>query len=175
MKILEEIRKSNNKPKELVLSLSNIVKKDKSLLKQFEVCLKAGNTAEKGICMEVLEFVSQEKPEFARPYIEVVIKYLADPAPKVKWEAARVIGNISSRFPAETLKAVPNLIKNTGDKGTVVRWSAAYALSEILKSNKTVRSKLLPQVESLLKNEKSNGVKNVYLKALKIISKEVSR
>lgn len=175
MNLLEEIRKSNKKPKELVLFLSSAVKKNKSLLNPFETLLKTGNVAERGICMEVLEFVSQEKPEYAKSYVAVVISYLTDPAPKVKWEAARVIGNIALKFPEEALKAVPNLIKNTGDKGTVVRWSAAYALSEILKNNKPARAKLLPQVEAALKKEKSNGVKNVYLKALKTISKEVSR
>lgn len=65
----------------------------------------------------------------------------------------------------------PISFKHTKDKSTVVRWCAAYALTEIIKSNPKIRKELVPKIEDLLKNEKNNGVRNVYLKALKTISK----
>jgi hypothetical protein len=48
---------------------------------------------------------------------------------------------------------------------------AAFALSEIIKNNPSVREELVPKIEGIVKSEKNNGVKNVYLKALKTISK----
>lgn len=60
---------------------------------------------------------------------------------------------------------------NTKDKSTVVRWCAAFALSEIIKYNPKVRNELALKIEELIKSEKNNGVKNVYLKAQRTISK----
>jgi len=76
------------------------------------------------------------------------------------------------KFSNETEKAIAGLLENTKDKGTVVRWSAAFALGEIAKNNPETRKQLIPIFEKLIKNEKNNGVKNVYLKALKLIKKE---
>ncbi len=55
------------------------------------------------------------------------------------------------------------------DKGTVVRWSVAFALGEIVKSNQKMAKKLLPRINELAERETNNGVKNVYLKVLKAI------
>jgi hypothetical protein len=61
---------------------------------------------------------------------------------------------------------------NTKDESTVVRWCAAYALSEIVKNNSKIRGTLIPKIEEIVKNEKNSGVKNVYLKALKAIERK---
>lgn len=172
MTLLEEIKKSNKKPKELLVYLSSLVKKDKSILKSFSDCLKNGNDVERGICMETLEYISKDAPEIAEPHVETVINFLNDKAPRVKWEAARVIANISSKCPEKAVKAVDNLLKNTTDKGTVVRWSSAFAIGEIAKNNKSKQKELIKTIENLAKKEQNNGVKNVYLKALKVISKQ---
>lgn len=171
MKLLDEIRKSDKKPKELLISLSEKVKKDSSLLNDFSLCLKSGTSVEKGICMEVLEYTSQEKPELVITYIDDVIIYLNYDAPRVKWEAARVVANLASKYPEKAKKAVDALMLNTKDKGTVVRWSAAFALGEIAKHNKSVQQDLIKKIERLVVKEQNNGVKNVYLKALKVIKK----
>lgn len=171
MKLLDEIRTSDKKPKELLIFLSEKVKTDKSMLSDFSKCLKEGTSVEKGICMEILEYVSQEKPELAIPHIDDVIMYLNYEAPRVKWEAARVIANIASNYPEKMVKAIDKLIINTKDKGTVVRWSAAFALGEIAKHNNNVQSELINRMKYLIKKEQNNGVKNIYLKALKMINK----
>lgn len=169
MKLLDEIRNSNKKPKELLTYLSEKVKKDKNLLNDFSECLKNGSPVEKGICMEVLEFVSQEKPELVIPYIDEVIIYLNYAAPRVKWESARVIGNLAVKYPEKAAYAIDKLMINTKDKGTVVRWATAFALGEIVKHNKNVQKELVKKIEDIVKKEQNNGVKNVYLKALKMI------
>ncbi len=76
-----------------------------------------------------MEYASQNNPERIVPYLDFVIRHLEDEQPRVKWESARIIGNLSGKFSDRTQKAIPNLLKSTDDKGTVVRWSAAFALS----------------------------------------------
>jgi hypothetical protein len=60
---------------------------------------------------------------------------------------------------------------NTKDDSTVVRWCAAYALTEIAKSNLRTRAELVPVFNGYVEKEKNNGVRNVYVKTLKVIEK----
>lgn len=170
-KLIEEIRSSNLKPKELLEHLSKRVLQDKSFLQDFAVCMEVGTTAEKGTCMEVLEYASKEKPAEAKAHLETVIRFLGDQAPRVKWEAARVIGNVAKDFPSEAFKAVDGLLANANDKGTVVRWSTAFALGEIFKHNPKAKNSLKEKIEAVLKKETNNGVKKVYEKALAEVEK----
>jgi len=169
MRLLDEIRKTNKKPKELLVYVSEKVKKDSGLLDNFSESIKNASPVEKGVCMEVLEYVSQIKPEIVIHLIDEIIYYLDYDAPRVKWEVARVIANLSSKYPEKTVKAIDKLMINTKDKGTVVRWATAFALSEIAKYNKGIQSELAKKFEILVKKEQNNGVKNVYIKAFKMI------
>jgi len=171
MNLLDEIRKSNKKPKELLVYLSEKVKKDKKLLSDFSDCLKNAKTAEKGTLMETLEYASEDNPELVISHLNEVINHLGFDAPRVKWEAARVIANLSEKYPDKAAQAIDKLLINTKDKGTVVRWSTALAIGEIAKFNKNKQKSLVSIIENLVKKEQNNGVKNVYLKALKIINK----
>jgi len=171
MKIIEEIRNWKGKPKELVAFLAKSVKDDKKLFAQLIECLKTGSVVDKGICGEVMKYVTRDNPEFALPYINTIIEYINDEAPKVKWGTAEVMGNVAQRFPEKVSKAVPKLLINTKDSGTVTRWCAAYALTEIAKTNLKLQKELIPKFTEILKREKNNGVRNVYLKALKITNK----
>ncbi|HEX7320323.1 MAG TPA: hypothetical protein VF399_08200 [bacterium] len=168
---IEKILKSNKKPKEIVTLLAQALNNDKTLVNELIGCFKAGSTADKGNCIEALEYVTQQDPEFAENCLDFVIESLTDKAPRVKWEASRIIGNVAKRFPKEVSKAIPKLLENTMDKGTVVRWSAAFALTEIAKSNLGLQKELVNKFVEILAKETNNGVKNVYLKALKFIDK----
>jgi len=42
-------------------------------------------------------------------------------------------------------------LKNAKDKVTVVRWSVAFALGEIAKSNSNIQKTLLPKMKELVK------------------------
>jgi len=117
--------------------------------------------------VEALEFVTQTNPGAAGPYLAIVIERLSDRAPRVSWEAARVIANVASAFPVEAEAAIPGLLQNTQDEGTVVRWSAAFALAEIAMYVPSRRADLLQEMKALSEKEENNGVKNIYLKALK--------
>ena len=89
----------------------------------------------------------------------------------MKWGIPETIGNLAEKHPKKVEKAIPYLILNTGDKSTVVRWCAAYALSNIAIYNLDKREELVEKIQSIIVEEKNNGVKNVYLKALKQIEK----
>ncbi len=172
MPIIEEILKSEKKAKEIVNLLSENLKKDDKLIAELIQCFEKGSTTEKGNCMEAIEYVTKEKPEFAESCLDFVIEHLNDKAPRVRWEAARIIGNTAQRFPDKIREAIPKLLENTEDKGTVVRWSAAFALTEIAKNIPEVREELNIQFEEIVERESNKGVKNVYLKYLKNIQKK---
>ncbi len=171
MSTVEEILKSGSKPKEKVNLLAKEVKENRisvrELIEYFGLC----SISEKGSCMEAMEVVSRENPEILLPHIDFIIEQISSKAPRVKWETARVVANISQKYPKEAAKAVPKLLVNTNDKGTVVRWSAAFALTQIAKSNPELRKELLPKFKEIAEKEENNGVKNIYSKAIKKFEK----
>ncbi len=171
MSKIKEILQSKIKPKEKISLLAKEIKKDKKFIGEIVGYFESASAGEQGHLIESLEYASQDKPEIIAPYADFVLAHLGDEAPRVKWEAARIIANLSGKFSNKTQKAIPGLLKNTEDKGTVVRWSAAFALCEIAKNNLKAAKALLPKMKKLAKKETNNGVKNVYIKALKAIEK----
>jgi hypothetical protein len=69
------------------------------------------------------------------------------------------------------LSKIPKLLKNVKEDSTVIRWCAAYALTEIIKNNPKTRKQLIPLFEEISKTEQNNGVQNVYQKVLKLLDK----
>lgn len=169
---IEEILQSNSKPKEKITLLAKEIKKDKKFIGEVVGYFESATTGDQGHLIESLEYASQDNPELVVPHLDFVIGHLGDDSPRIKWECARIIANLASKFSDKTEKAIPLLLKNTKDKGTVVRWSVAFALGEIVKNNFKVEKILLPKIKELVKKESNNGVKNVYLKALKVIEKK---
>jgi HEAT repeat protein len=92
---------------------------------------------------------------------------LTDKAPRVKWESARVIANTAHLFPDELTGAIVNLLANTEHKGTVVRWSAAQALSKIVSLNTTHNSQLVPALKTVSAMEEKPSIQKIYTTALK--------
>jgi HEAT repeat protein len=167
MVTIDEILKSKKKTKEIVTLLAEKLKSDKGLVVNLIRCFKNGSVAEKGNCIEAIEYITKEDPEFAENCLGFVIENINNEAPRVKWETARIIGNVAQRFPDKIKKTVPKLLENTKDKGTVVRWSAAFALTEIAKSNPELQKELTTKFNEIVKRESNNGVRNIYLKYLK--------
>jgi hypothetical protein len=169
--ILAEIRSWRGLPKALNERLVGMIGNDRSLVQAIFNALDAGNDKEKGVCLEVLEAVTAKHPDWCADRLPAVIKLIGHKAPRVKWESSRVVANTAPKFPKEVAGAIPMLLANTSDKGTVVRWSAAFALGEIIKHNEKERKSLLAKIEVILKREQNNGVRNVYLKAMKAVGK----
>ena len=168
---IRDILSSKKKHKEQVEFVTGLAIKDKKVLTEVFDILQTGTDVEKGTAAEVMKFVSKEKPELMLPHIDLLIEYVDYKAPRVKWGCPESIGNIASKYPRQVEKAIPKLLGNLKDKSTVVRWCAAYALTEIAKSNKGKQKEFVATIHKLIKTEQNNGVRNVYLKAMKEIEK----
>jgi hypothetical protein len=130
-------------------------------------------STEKATCIEALEYATKKDPQkvATENLLVFVTKALNDDEPRVKWESARVIGNIARIFPDQLDKCVTNLLQNAENPGTVVRWASAYALAEIFKLKTNLNHKLLAKIELLCDKEDDTGVKKKYLDALKKVKK----
>jgi hypothetical protein len=51
--------------------------------------------------------------------------------------------------------------------GTVVRWSTAFALGQIIKIKSSLNKELIPTAEAICEREEKNSIKKIYLEALK--------
>lgn len=119
-------------------------------------------------CIEVMEYVTRVRPEGGTAaWFDFVTEQLGAKAPRVKWESAKVIGNTAHLFPEKLDRAVEYLLANTEDGGTVVRWSAAFALGEILKLKTPRNGDLVPAVQAIMEREEKNSIRKIYADALK--------
>ncbi len=128
--------------------------------------------ADKATCIESIEYATKLQPTLANDNVwAFVINTLLENAPRLKWESAKVIGNIAHLFPAKLKKTINILLINAEDNGTVVRWASAYALGEILKLKTKHNKNLIPAIEVLCNNEDNNGVKKKYVDAINKVKK----
>lgn len=122
----------------------------------------------KATCIEAIEFASKHKPLVVnKKTFHFVSQALTSKAPRIKWESAKVIGNTAHLFSDEQDVPIKNLLDNSEHKGTVVRWSAAFALGEILKIKSKHNKDLIPFIEAVFKREEKNSIKKIYFDALK--------
>lgn len=123
---------------------------------------------DKATCIEAFEFGTKVNPELADTFcFDFFTASLKEKAPRIKWESAKVIGNIAALHKDNLHKAIGNLLENTEHSGTVVRWSAAFALGEILKLKTSNNKKLLPAIEAICSREDKNSIRKIYLSAIK--------
>ena len=156
------------KSKLKVEMISSLLLEEKASLADLIKIAKVSKDSEKGTCIEAIEFATRAKPEIAtKECLKFVTETLLDKAPRVKWESAKVMGNIAFLYPDQLDKAIVNLLTNSEFPGTVVRWSAAFALGEIVKL-KTKRNKdLIPAIEAIIRRDDDNAIKKIYQAALK--------
>lgn len=129
---------------------------------------KSAKDPAKATCIEALEYASKIRPAVAdEAVLDFVTVSLNEKAPRIKWEAAKVIGNIAALFPDKLDAAVAGLLSNTEHSGTVVRWSAAFALGEIVQLKHPHSSELAMALETISNREEKNSIRKIYQKALK--------
>ncbi len=122
----------------------------------------------KASCIEALEFASKKNPAIVtKKCFEFVTVSLTEKAPRIKWESAKVIGNTGYLFPKQLDAAIGNLLINTEHTGAVVRWSAAFALGEIVQLKTAHNKILIPAIEAIMKREEKNSIKKIYVAAIK--------
>jgi hypothetical protein len=159
------------KGKQRVTLIAELLTSDKRALGQLQPFFQQSKAGDRALCLEALELVTRTQPKLAATCMSWVTEEIGSQAPAIQREASRVIANAAKEFPDEAAQAIPALLANTKNKGTVVRWSAALALAEIAKNNSKTRAKLVPLFEQLVAAEENSGVKNHYVKALKAIHK----
>jgi hypothetical protein len=172
MDTIREILDSNKKPKEVVTISAERILKNPKLFDELMTIFRTGTDVDRGTCADIMKHITAEKPEIAEPYIGELIGFINNKAPRVKWGVPESIGNIAKKSPRKVEQAIPFLLKNTTenkDNSTVIRWCAAYALSEIAKASGD--RNLIAKIRDISEKETNNGVKNVYLKAIKLIEK----
>lgn len=158
----------NLKSKEKTEALSNWLLKNPKKLGELIPFASTSKDPVKATCIEAIEFATKAKPAIANEEcLAFVSENLAAKAPRVKWESAKVIGNIAHLFPARLNTAIKNLLVNSEHEGTVVRWSAAFALGEIVKMKTSKNKELVPAIEAIMKREEKNSIKKIYAAALK--------
>lgn len=172
--IIQTILSSSMKHKEQVAAMTEMAINDQQILVQVFDLLKTGADVDRGTAAEVMKFVSKENPELLLPYVDLLIEFIDYKTPRVRWGCPEALGNMAQHYPAQVGKAVPKLLGNLTDKSTVVRWCAAYALTEIAKHNLGRQKELALIFHQLIESEDNNGVRNVYLKALKVIGAQRS-
>jgi len=167
MKITKILMDTQLKAKPKVEAISTLLIQRKITIKELVKVATHCDEKEKGTCIEALEFATRSTPEIVtRPYLQFIIKSLSDKAPRVKWESAKLIGNIAHLYPNELDNAINNLLINAEYPGTVVRWSAAFALGAIVKLKTHHNINLIPAIEAIMKHENDNAIKKIYQKAL---------
>lgn len=159
------------KLKEKTETISKLLLDKKIGINELIKFAQISNDPVKATCIEAIEFATKSKPAIAPLACwEFVSKTLIEKAPRVKWESAKVIGNIAHLYPDKLDEAIKNLLVNAKHSGTVVRWSAAFALGQIIKIKTSQNKDLISAVESICKREEKNSIKKIYFDALKKVN-----
>ena len=120
--------------------------------------------------LEAIEAVSGQKTAVLDvAYLTFAKRFILSENNSCKREASRIVGNMAADYPDMLGDAIPALLQNTRDSGTVVRWGSAYALARIILLEKYKNSELVQTVREIYEAEQESGVKNQYAKALKRI------
>lgn len=170
MDIQDILNDKFSKPKEKTESISKLLLGEKIGIDELIKFAQTSKDPVKATCIEAIEFATKANPKISSSScFDFVSKTLCEKAPRIKWESAKVVGNIAHLYPNKLVEAIKNLLVNSEHSGTVVRWSAAFALGEIVKI-KTARNKdLIPAIESICKREEKNSIRKIYMTALKIM------
>lgn len=170
MNFTELFKDKNIKGKEKTEQIAHWLMDNPEQLKKLIDFAGKAKDAEKATCIEAIELATRAQPEIVdEECIKFVSKSLGDKAPRIKWESARVIGNTAHLHTTKLETAIKNLLNNSEHIGTVVRWSAAYALGEIVKQKTKHQKDLIAAIEAIIEREEKNSIKKIYLTALKKI------
>jgi hypothetical protein len=168
MDIILLLNDKSIKPKEKTEMLSAWILDGKVTIDQLVQFAETAKEPQKATCIEALEFATKQKPEIiSEKGFHFVTQTLMAKAPRVKWESARVIGNTAHLFVAGLDEAITNLRDNSAHEGTVVRWSTAFALGEILKLKTKHDDELLPALQNIADKEGKNSIRKIYFDAIK--------
>ncbi len=172
MTITELFADRTLKPKEKVEMLARLLTEKNIKASELLSFAEGQKPPVKASCIEALEYVTRTQPKaLPEAGLDLCLRSLADKEPRVKWESARVIGNCIQAFPKRADEAAKALLANADHEGTVVRWSAASALGQIILMRTPLNKKLVGQAEAISKKEEKNSIRKIYEAAIKRAAK----
>ncbi|WKW46513.1 hypothetical protein P3875_00080 [Myroides sp. JBRI-B21084] len=156
------------KPKEKTIIIGNWLLSESLLIDELIGFAENNKDSIKATCMEAAEFATKQNPEIAtKDLFDFACVSLTEKVPRLKWESAKVIGNIAFLYPENLTKAIGNLLNNSSHAGTVVRWSVAFALCEILKLQTKHNIELIKKALVICEQEEKNSIKKIYSSCFK--------
>ena len=169
MQLAELLKDKDFKAKEKVDTISRFLLNGEVSVDLIIDIASLSKDSEKATCIEAIEFATKVNAGLAtEKMFDFVTATLTEKAPRIKWESAKVIANTAHRFTGNLDTAIANLRINTEHPGTVVRWSAALALGEIVKLNTKHHQELIPAIESILAKEQKISIRKLYAETLKL-------
>lgn len=170
--INDKLSNKTLKPKEITEAISEWIKTNPDKVNNLIELAAISKDPVRATIIESMEYATKTNPDVASiEWFHFVSGTLSDKAPRIKWESAKVIGNIAHRYPEILDQAISNLLINSEHSGTVVRWSAAFALGEIIKLRIDSYSELIDAVENIMNREEKPSIKKIYQAALKKVKK----
>ncbi|MBL7898524.1 MAG: HEAT repeat domain-containing protein [Crocinitomicaceae bacterium] len=156
------------KPKQRVEAIVQWLNHDKKNVNALVDFAQKSKDPVKASCIEAIEYATKTDASFCNEKaFDFVSASLSEKSPAIKREAGRVIGNTAKLFEKKLEKALTGLLNNSEHEGTVVRWSAAFAIGEIIKLKTNLNKDLIPVAEAICEREEKNSIKKIYLAAIK--------
>lgn len=157
------------KPKQKTEHLGKLLLANELSVDDLLAFAKTAKDPAKASCIEAIELACQSQPSLVKEnQFQYIISCTSSKAPRVKWESAKVIANTAILYKENLDATIVALLDLTNDEGTVVRWSAATALSAILLLKTSHFDALLESMKQICENETQNSIKKIYLKAFKM-------
>ena len=168
MNYLEILKDKNLKPKQKIEIISQFLLNNSLRTNELIEIANGLKEVDKANCIEAMEYASQKNPLIIDSFtFDFLIQCLSSKTPRIKWESARVIANTAHQFPEKLEMATVSLLGNTEHEGTVVRWSAATALAQIIRLKTSLNSELFTALEVIIEKEEKNSIKKIYTAAIK--------
>jgi len=171
MSIISETLKFEMPPKEKVLLLAKQIRGRSEFLTEIADYCQGATDADKGICLAAVNHITKDDPTFIRNHMDFIISQIDNKSAQVKLEASEIIASAAKAFPDQVAKAIPGLMTISKDESSIVRWGAAYGLTEIAKNNPKTQKELVRFFKAEAKKEKMSSVRNLYLEALTALGK----
>lgn len=160
------------KAKEKVTQLSAAFSVNSSLIDEAIELVSNKKDLDKANVMEAIEQVTKVNSNLANELIlHFALQGLESKTPRLMWESARVIGNSCKLFPHHLSLISEQLMKYSAYEGTVVRWSIAYALGEIILLKSNLNKSLIEKAQEIADKEEKNSIKKIYQAAIKKVNK----
>lgn len=168
MNLNELLKNKELKPKEKTVQIADAILNGDLAIEDVIEFASSSKDPAKATCMEAFEYATNKKPEIANMELFRFAEYnLNSKAPRLKWESAKVIGNIAHLFSEGLEAAIASLLENSKHDGTVVRWSAAYALTQIFLLSPYSKDHFRGLLQDIYDSEEKNSIKKIYIKVLR--------